>query len=202
MAQQTIQLPASVYFGLSSTVAWNYTNNRPRINNNLTDGTTVYLDSARVNSNGRVELAFALAASGDIGGDQSLSADFESSGGFDITVGAFSLSVNLEGADTTDPYQWTPSNSAEAIQFYNDVFALTGNQSATLVLRDFEPAAPDTPAAPTVTALSTSSIQAVGVAPDAQPDIDTYDWRYRIVGNSTWIDRLDETNLTQTFHGA
>ena len=66
----------------------------------------------------------------------------------------------------------------------------------------FEPpalAVPDDPAAPTVTALNSSSIQAVGVAPDANPAITSYDWQYRVVGTSPWTDVLDQTNLTQTF---
>ena len=60
-------------------------------------------------------------------------------------------------------------------------------------------AVPDDPAAPTVTALNSSSIQAVGVAPDANPAITSYDWQYRVVGTSPWTDVLDQTNLTQTF---
>ena len=51
-------------------------------------------------------------------------------------VAALSIAVSDLKA-RSDPYSWIPSNSAEVTQFYNDVFALSGNQAATLVLRDF-----------------------------------------------------------------
>ena len=61
-------------------------------------------------------------------------------------------------------------------------------------------APPDTPEAPTLTALIGNSIQAVGVAPDdGGRAIVSYDWQYRVVGASTWIDQSDQTSLTQTF---
>ena len=66
---------------------------------------------------------------------------------------------------------------------------------------DFRGATPDVPDAPTATALFSTSIRATGTAPDAQPDIDSYDWRYRVVGTAAWTDRLDQTDLTQTFTG-
>ena len=70
----------------------------------------------------------------------------------------------------------------------------------------FEPppltAVPATPDAPTVTSVSTSSIQAVGVEPDdGGESISSYDWRYRETGALTWIDSLNQTNLTQVFAG-
>ena len=202
MAQQTFQFPASTYSDGATFVLWGRSTGRPQINADLRGTSNAFLANLSLqNDNGTVNLSFSSTSSGG-GGDQSLSDAFEASGGLDITVGSLSLSVNLAGADTTDPYNWIPSNSAEVIQWVNDVFALTGNQAATLVIRDFEHAAPDTPVAPTLTALSSSSIQAVGVAPDEGSDtITSYDWRYRIVGNSTWTDRLDQTNLTQTFTG-
>ena len=60
---------------------------------------------------------------------------------------------------------------------------------------------PEKPAAPTLTASSTS-ITAVGVAPDDRGfAIVSYDWRYKVTGQTLWIDRLDQTNLTQIFSG-
>ena len=61
-----------------------------------------------------------------------------------LPFGAFSLSVDLAGADTSEAYIWVSSNFTECRQFYNDVFALTSDQAATLVLRDFPAPVPQT----------------------------------------------------------
>ena len=63
--------------------------------------------------------------------------------------------------------------------------------------------APSRPVAPTLTVDSDSQITAVGVAPNNGGDtITSYDWRYRETSPlGPWIDRLNQTSLTQTFSG-
>ena len=61
---------------------------------------------------------------------------------------------------------------------------------------------PGMPEAPTVVAIDSVSIRASGVAPsDGGSDITGYDWRYRESGSSVWLDRLNQSNLVQTFVG-
>ena len=79
-----------------------------------------------------------------------------------------------------------------------------GNADWTVAYTTAAPAprAPAIPAAPTLTILGPTSIQAVGVAPDPGTEpIDSYDWRYKPTAGSLWTDRLNQTNLTQEFTG-
>ena len=48
------------------------------------------------------------------------------------------LEVMIANADMSEPYSWTPVNSAEVIAFANHVQALT-DQTATLTLTDNDP---------------------------------------------------------------
>ena len=141
MAQQTFQLPADIYLEGDTFLYWRFPfQERPAINDafHTETGQARLLIQVSVNLDGSVRLYIGGSQNDPIATTgQSLDTLFEQSGGLDLTVGAFSLSVNLAGADTNDPYIWIPSNSAEVIQFRNDVLALTGDQAATLVLRDF-----------------------------------------------------------------
>ena len=56
-------------------------------------------------------------------------------------MGQFSVYRVANGADLADPY-FLQESTPESVQFYTDVFALTGNQAGTLVIRDFELVAP------------------------------------------------------------
>ena len=61
---------------------------------------------------------------------------------------------------------------------------------------------PDQAAVPTLAMRTHNSIQVVGVAPgDGGRLILSYDWQYREAGTTTWINRSDQTALTQTFSG-
>ena len=79
-----------------------------------------------------------------------------------------------------------------------------GDADWTIAYATTAPAsAPSRPAAPTLTVDSDSQITAVGVAPNNGGDtITSYDWRYRETGPlGPWLNRFDQTNLTQVFTG-
>ena len=137
---QTIALPASIYDEQSDYIVWlPVPGNRPQIDTVLTEGgnTTRYISSFRLYSSGRVRVNLNPTQTGSGGSGADFSSAVELNGGFDITVGGNDLSVNFDGADVADIYDFTPSNSAEVTAFVNAVRALSGNQSATLVLRDY-----------------------------------------------------------------
>ena len=69
--------------------------------------------------------------------NEDLSSAFETSGSITITAGIYSVTFSIGGVDSADPYQWVPINSAEISTFYDNVRALSGDQSASLTLRDF-----------------------------------------------------------------
>ena len=86
---------------------------------------------------GRVALSVALS---DQGGQsspgQDLSGDFETQGSIALEVGSLSLTVELAGADLTEPYSFIPSNAADVIAFEAAVRALATVPDATLTLDD------------------------------------------------------------------
>ena len=139
--EQTINIPASIYTEPFGQIVWDYPDaSRPEIDLSLTDNQTRYFDLFNITFNGSVVFQFTdNLTEPSFGAGDDLSAEFESSGGFDITVGAFTVTVEMAGIDTSEPYSFIPANSAEVIQFYNDVRALSGNQAATLVIRDYTP---------------------------------------------------------------
>ena len=98
------------------------------------------------------------------------------------------------GGDMSEPYSWTPSNSAEVIAFANHVAELT-NQNATLTLQDTpfttEPAQPD---APSLTVASRSSITVGFTDPDdGGSAITSRNMRYRQTGTATWVTLISQT---------
>ena len=104
-------------------------------------------------------------------------------------------------SDSTEPYSWSPINSAEVVAFANHVAGLT-DRSLTVTFNDNAAAAPATPAAPTLSVNSSTSITATGTAPDdGGSAITSYDWRHKRTADAAWIDRFDETSLSQTFTG-
>ena len=79
-----------------------------------------------------------------------------------------------------------------------------GDADWTITYATTAPAsAPSRPDAPTLTVDSDTQITAVGVAPNNGGDtITSYDWRYRETGPlGPWLNRFDQTNLTQIFTG-
>ena len=86
MAQQTINLPASIYSESASRIDWIYASGRPQINASLRGSVDSYLDTVAINSSGVVQLSFAGSADGLNIGVEDLSDLFESSGGFDTST--------------------------------------------------------------------------------------------------------------------
>ena len=137
---QTITLPLAESFFSSRvghmSIAWAFgatnTADNIRINNSLTGGATRYLHRLAIASNGVIQLNFHSGPSGDEA-NRDLSNAFETNGGFTITAGNNSLTVAMAGADTTDAYEITASNSDEVAAFITAVGAAT---EATLVLSD------------------------------------------------------------------
>ena len=72
--------------------------------------------------------------------NRDLSRTFEQNGSIEITVQGRSLLVALAGADPTEPYTWTPANSAEVVAFEAYIRGLPASQrAATITLRNFVP---------------------------------------------------------------
>ena len=71
-----------------------------------------------------------------LSGNNGFTAEFEATGRiiFEASDGEM-LEVMIANADMTEPYNWTPTNSAEVIAFANHVRGLT-DQNATLTLTD------------------------------------------------------------------
>ena len=140
MAQQTLPIPDNRYLELGTTARWFLpAGSRLPVDSAITGGPTRLLADVVISGAGLITLRFTenqTESSGSSGGADDLSDTFEATGGFTITVGAFELTVELAGADVSEPYVWTPSNSAEVITFNTNVRAINGDESATLVLRD------------------------------------------------------------------
>ena len=137
--KQTITLDAANYSETVSEVRWQYTASRPQIDSELTaPGVDRFFDRLTVRNAGTlIQLELAASAGGTDVANEDLSAAFERLGSLKITVGSNVLTVNLAGLDPTDPYAWTPSNSDEIVAWVTAVLALSGNQSGTLVIRDY-----------------------------------------------------------------
>ena len=96
--------------------------------------------------------------------------------------------------DSTEPYAWTPVNSADVIAWCLRRSNLEDFVTVSFV---FNEGLPNIPAAPVVTALSTSSILAETIDDDAA----SYDWRYREIGAPNWTARDTQINIAQIFIG-
>ena len=120
------------------------------------------------------------------------------------------LIYTLEGVDA-DSFDIIVSNSAGQIQTkadlnYEDKASYSvsvrardgrgGTDAVNVTIRvtDVDGEAPDTPFAPTVTALSSTSIQVNWEAPENDgPPITDYDYRYRAVGDTDWTEVTNTT---------
>ena len=61
---------------------------------------------------------------------------------------------------------------------------------------------PETPVAPTLSVNTPGNIMAVGTAPASSVSpIISYDWRYKRIEDSEWIEQLNQASLSQTFTG-
>ena len=145
MAEQTIQLHSESW-GLDVTyVQWHPVKpvQRYEIISDLRSATVNrYFYRIRLYKNGSVEIR--LGNNQDIDSSpRDLSSLFETDGSFTVEAGGFSVTVHMDGLDTSEPYRFTPSNSQDVTNFYNDLLN-DGNApySGTLTLRDFEPLSP------------------------------------------------------------
>ena len=149
MAEQTITLDQSWFFSGAIAVSWQPLGiNRPQIDADLASARP-WFAAILFKKDGSIELRFANPQSETAAdANDDLSATFEASGSFVITAETAELSVSMAGADTAEPYVFTPSNSAEVTAFYNAVRALPGGMTnegvaGSLILRDFVPVAPE-----------------------------------------------------------
>ena len=143
MAEQVFNLPASTY---NSARHWDFPKNAylPVDSDLAPAGTDRFLAFIGFGSTGLVRLFFtnSQAQAASLVG-QDLTTEFETSGSIKIEADGHSLTVALAGADTQEPYEWTPSNSDEVIDFFNSLASYAnGALAGTLTLRDFEPVAP------------------------------------------------------------
>ena len=128
MASVTVALTG--YFSIATLIAWN---------DDVSLGTTFDADGI-----GQTLSQPSLRDSGEVsisivGTNNRFTPAFEASGRliFEASDGE-TLEVMLTGADVTEPYLWTPTNSAEVIAFANHVRGLT-DHNATLTLTDDPP---------------------------------------------------------------
>ena len=137
MPQQTIQLQAAWYrVAHNGWVAPG--GSRPAIDAGLRGADDRFLRSILLTTAGQVRLAIESSQT-SIASNDDLTSEFELNGSLEIIVGANSLLVALAGADMTETYRWTPSNSAEVIAFQALLSDVEGTESGQLIIRDFVP---------------------------------------------------------------
>ena len=183
-------------------------NRRGPINPALVDGGGVaYLGRLRLRNTAPASILLRTASNltdSDFVAGPDLTHAWESYGSFVLAAGSVSFTFTVTDAtstDPTEPYTWQISDPTAMQAFITAYRTLPSSvQNTTTITLDDNQSPPDTPAVPTLTVLSAISIQAVGIAPDdgGQPIL-SYDWQYRVVGASVWIDRLNQASLTQTF---
>ena len=115
MPEQTIQLQAAWYrVAHNSWVA--PAGSRPAIDAGLRGADDRFLRSIILTPEGEVRLAIESSQT-SIASNDDLTSEFEQNGSLELIVSPDSLLVALAGADMTETYRWTPSNSAEVIAF-------------------------------------------------------------------------------------
>ena len=138
MPEQTIQLLASWYGSVKSWVPPD--GSRPTINADLRGSGERFFGLVRARPAGSFTVRFTsdqLEVSSPPGDD--LTTEFETNGSIELIVGSNSLLVALAGADMLEPYDWTPSNSAEVTAFVALLSDTPGTESGQLIIRDFVP---------------------------------------------------------------
>ena len=139
MAEQTIQLPSFNDRDSSGFRGWRWSQPSIVIDDSLLQNSNDnrYLQIVGMTREGAVTLGFSSSTSSNTSGAD-LSDAFETNGGIDITLSGTTYSFELAGADFTEPYQWTVTNTADAAAFY-DAFESASPRDGTLVLRDGPP---------------------------------------------------------------
>ena len=139
--EQVIQLPASVYQKGGGLLGWSFfmNNRRPAIDDGLKQNASDnrFFSYLSIGNNGSVELSINDSVSGERDRDgQDLSDTFETNGQIVISSGGSTLTIDMEDySDRTEPYGLSVGSTA--IAFFNAVSGRSGNQSATLTLRDY-----------------------------------------------------------------
>ena len=139
MAKQTIELPASIV-DISSRrdgrVRWQFPNNGkiPIIDALKAQSSDArFFHAIQLTRGGSISLSIGRDQTVSVSNTDDLSDKFETDGGIDITISGTTYSFELAGADTVEPYTWTPTNSTDVTTIFN---ALTTSTVATLVIRD------------------------------------------------------------------
>ena len=136
---------------------WWHSSNRPLVDAALRGAFNRYLASVQAHLDGHFVISFDESSSGQDSINADLSAAFESSGSVSVDVSGESLTVALAGADLTEPYNWTPSNSAEVTALYNAL--ATSTDAADIIIRDYTP--PDDPITISLSASGTAEYDGV-----------------------------------------
>ena len=137
MPSQIIQLQAAWYFPSHS--RWKPPQgSRPAIDAGLRGADPRFLETL-VLADAEIRLRIASSQTEISASGQDLTSTFEQNGSLELIVGSNSLLVALAGADTTDPYVWTPANGAEVAAFEALLSSTSGTESGQLIIRDFVP---------------------------------------------------------------
>ena len=119
---QSINLSANLWNSYSFGIIWQDQANSISINSALSGNSNTTFSALFLLNNGTIQLHFNREGAID-----DLSDAFESNGGIRLTIGSGSWAFPLAGADTDEPYDWSPANSADLSA------ARTAAQSATAV---------------------------------------------------------------------
>ena len=174
---------------------------RPEVPASLMDGSAVgYLSFFRIRRttiNSTVNLHFTpdqiITGSGSAG-DQELSDEMEMDGTITVVSADGQETLVLTGiSDSTEPYSWIPSNTAEMRAFANYLAGLT-DRSVSFTLNDNQATEPAQPDAPGLTVASRSSITVGFTDPDdGGSAITSRNLRYRETGETAWIPLTGQT---------
>ena len=142
MARQTIDIPAGDYMGVigsgdNAIKSWGSLTARPQIIAALSPtNQTRYFSQLSIGVSGRITLSIASVVSGADPAGEDLSSNFETNGVLQIRTSVGVLTVELAGADLTEPYSWTPANSADVMAFYTALPDMADAQAATFIIAD------------------------------------------------------------------
>ena len=146
--EQVIQLPASAYFeanqiGFGNGASWRISSGRPAIDDALKQNASDNRFLARMylikssGDTGQLWISFDNAASGRDDNNRDLSTRFETQGQVVVETGGDKITVNMaDVSDVTDEYR--SANITGLGTTIDRIVARSGNQSATLTLRDYE----------------------------------------------------------------
>ena len=140
MSSQAIPLQTGWYVGNPSSAIYQpHAQQRPAIATSLTpsDNPPRFLRVIELRSDtGAISIAVEVGQT-QVGSGQDLSDAFETSGFLRIQAVGMDVTAFLASADTTEPYVWTPTNSAEIIALATAIIAAQpANRAATLTISD------------------------------------------------------------------